>query len=67
MTSKKTKAAIKCEEVALEATQYFEGFYKEIAFAKILADEFYKGEGSKLSYHLYRALIELKGLLPNDK
>lgn len=67
MTNEKTEAAIKCEEVGLKATQYFEGLYKEIAFAKILADEFYKGEGGKLSYHLYRALIELKGLLPDDK
>lgn len=67
MTNEKTEAAIKCEEVALKATQYFEGFYKEIAFAKNLADEFYKGEGSKLSYHLYRALIELKGLLPDGE
>ena len=41
MTNEKTEAAIKCEEVALEATRYFEGLYKEIAFAKILADEFY--------------------------
>ena len=67
MTNEKTKAAIKCEEVALGATQHFQGFYKEIVFAKILADDFYKGEGSKLSYHLYRALVELEGLLPDDK